>query len=116
MNPIKIPAILDGSLRKKDRSYSIRFTTSLEVGKEDRDMIDAMFQTEGWLIFAPNDAKEVEIPKDQAEVGQKPRSQRLRGVLFFLWEKKYKDSYPDFDAFYNSKMDKWIEDIKGLLE
>ena len=116
---IKLPAILDRYSRKKDRSYGLTFVTGLEVSKKDRDTIDDLWQSEGWLIFAPNDVKEVEIPKENADFqdGKSP-SKRLYDVLFVYYkqnEERLKEKYPLFQNFYAAKMDEWIEGIKSKL-
>ena len=85
---IKLPCILDGYKRKKDRSYSLNFITDLELGKEDRDQIDEAWQQEGWLIFAPN-GTEVEIPKEKADVdGGKSPTRRLYDRMFVYHKEK----------------------------
>lgn len=88
MKPIKIPAIFDRYNRRKDRSYSLTFISDLEIGKEDRDAIDELWQSQGWLIFAPNELKEIEIPKEKAEVGQKTPSQRLYSRMYVAWKNR----------------------------
>jgi len=46
---------------------------------------------------------------------KKTPSQRLRNVLYLQWEGKYKLRYPDFDKFYNYKMEEIIEAQKDLI-
>ena len=112
---IKLPAIFDRYARKKDRSYSLTFISGLELTKSERESIDETWQQEGWLIFVPNEQGEVEIPKEKAEIDEKPRHVRLRNTLYVYWEQNKKDTWPSFDDFYKSKMDAWIEDIKEKL-
>jgi len=114
---IKIPAVLDGSVRKKDNSHSLRFITTLETTKEQRQAIDDMFQQEGWLLFASTDEKEVEIPKDEApKRDEKSPGQRLMSVLYVFYQQQAnKEKYPTFDIFYRKTMEEQIEAIKSKL-
>lgn len=116
---LKIPAILDRYHRKKDRSYSLTFISGLELNKEERDLIDDLWQQEGWLLFSSNEEKEVEIPTEKAEFNDgKSPSKRLYDVFFVYYkqnEDKLKDKYPLFQNFYLVKMEQWIEDIKSKL-
>ena len=101
---IKLPCILDGYKRKKDRSYSLNFITGLELGKEDRDQIDEAWQQEGWLIFAPN-GTQIELPTERASVdGGKTPSQELRAGLFVYH--KEKEIETPFNLWYASQMKK----------
>lgn len=45
----------------------------------------------------------------------KTKSQRLRAVIFRLWEQEYKATYPEFEVFYNSYLDKMINNVKDKL-
>jgi hypothetical protein len=116
---LKIPAILDRTNRKKDRSYSLTFVSDLEIGKKDRELIDDLWQQTGWLIFATNDFEEVEVPNKKAEREDgKSYSERFRNVLFVYYkqnEAKLKDKYPLFQDFYAQKMEKEIETVKSKL-
>jgi hypothetical protein len=84
---LKIPAVFDRYVRKKDRSYSLTFVTSLEIGKEDREAIDEQWQTEGWLIFSPN-AEQVIVPTSKADTGTKSPIQILTARMFVCWKKR----------------------------
>ena len=111
---IKLPCILDGYKRKKDRSYSLNFITGLELGKEDRDQIDEAWQQEGWLIFAPN-GTQIELPTERASVdGGKTPSQMLRGRLFVYWKEKKIET--PFNIYYASQLEKmgqrYLDELK----
>lgn len=47
--------------------------------------------------------------------GTKSQSQRLRNVLFILWQQA-DGGYSDFNLFYQNRMDKLIDSIKLKLE
>ena len=46
--------------------------------------------------------------------GKKP-SQRLRNVLYRQWESRYKQRYPEFDSYYEKRMEQIIEDEKERI-
>lgn len=67
------------------------------------------------ITLVPLDEPADEILEITSEAEPKSRSQKLRSVLYILWEQKYKEKYPTFTVFYDVKMDKLIDDIKDLL-
>jgi len=102
---LKIPAVLDRYNRKKDRSYSITFITSLEVSKEERDKIDELWGNTGWLLFAPNEVKEIEIPKEDAKVKDTSPTQQLIKRMYVYWQQKKKDTNPSFSVWMESQFE-----------
>lgn len=114
MSILKIPAILDGSVRKKDNSHSLRFVTSLETSKEQRQQIDELFQQSGWLLFCSDEEKHIEIPKDKSGIDTKKPSERLRDVLFVWWKAEFEEKM-DYDSFYKFQMESIINKIKEKL-
>lgn len=102
---LKIPACLDRYNRKKDRSYSLTFITSLEVEKKQRDAIDELWQQEGWLIFAPNKVKEIEVPKEEAKVKDTSPTQKLISRMYVYWQQKKKETNPSFSVWMESQFE-----------
>jgi hypothetical protein len=100
---LKIPVILDRYSRKKDRSYAITLITSLEVSKDKRDLIDELWQQEMWCILAPNELKEIEIPKEQAKVKDTSPMQRLVARMYVYWQQKKKETNPSFSLWLESQ-------------
>ena len=112
---VQLPAILSKVASRKDRSYSLTFETR-ELGKDAAMLMD-MLQSEGYLLFSPNDdLNEADIPDEKADAmtGQKTQAQRLRGVIFRFWEQK--GSQGSFDNYYRSVMESLIEQLKDKLE
>lgn len=71
----------------------------------------------GWFIFTPSPEKleTVEIPDWREEFkGEKSPSQRIRAVIYRLWEQANTDL--DFEVFYRSKMEGIISKLKEKLE
>lgn len=57
-----------------------------------------------------------ETKKEIAKPKVKSPSQRLRAVLWLLWEQQYKHKYPDFENYYLVSIEKLIDAIKTKLE
>lgn len=82
-------------LSMRDKYVSILLSTS-EVKQEEADEISEEFTIAPLLE------------------GKTP-SQRLRNVLYVQWESRYKTRYPEFDSFYNQRMEQIIEDEKERI-
>lgn len=116
MQPVKLAAIFSGIKSRKDRSYRLEFDTR-ELNGKDAAILLGMQMTEGWMLFAPTDSvDEADIPPEKANagVGIKTQSQRLRAVIYRIWEQKGKPL--DFESYYRSKMEMLIESLKEKLE
>jgi hypothetical protein len=119
MKTFQLPAGLEGYRSLKDRTLKLTFETG-ELSPEQMANIHYSLNKIGWLAFAPDPfaTKELdEIDKMKVEFDDtgKPPSQRLRGVLYRLYEQK-PEGYTTFNDFYNSKMEKLINHFKGQLE
>lgn len=111
---VQVPAIVINMNPRADRSWRIAFETRELTGDEVKILVNN-FQGEGWLVFKPNaDVNPTDIPESPAESGTKTPSERLRGVTYILW--KQKGAKGDFQAFYNTTMERLIEYMKSKLE
>lgn len=108
--------ILEGVNRKKDKSVSIRFTTSLEQSPEELMEIDKVLDSHGILYFSDRDTltqREIdEIEKVDIEIEGKTKSQRLRNVLHVY---NSQNSNIDFKEFYAKEMERIISHYKDKL-
>lgn len=114
-----ISVTLDGFRKRKDKSYSITFITSTEGSKALHNELFDLQDACGMLYFKGADisAQEVEqLDSTELDLYDKPKtkSQRLRGVLFKVWESKGKEG--KFDEFYKAEMERIIEHFKGKIE
>lgn len=110
---VQLPAIFSKITSRADKSYKIEFETR-ELGA-DAAMLFTQLQTEGWLLFSPNELQEAEVPDEKADsmTGQKTKSQRLRGVIFKIWESK--GSSGSFETYYQNYMETIIEQLKEKI-
>lgn len=117
-------AMLDGYQRRKDRTVSVRFVTQ-EQGSDKIMDIDSMLDSYGFLYFRPEEQlREDEIEElDNLDMdiydNRKTQSQRLRAVLYKVWEQgageKHIDPYLDFKTFYKQETEKIIQHYKNKL-
>lgn len=108
--------ILEGATRKKDKSVSLRFTTSLEQSSEEFMEMDKVLDSHGILYFSDRDnltQREIdEIEKVDIEIEGKTKSQRLRNVLYVYNSQK---NNIDFKEFYSNEMERLIQAYKDKL-
>ena len=96
-----------------DRSASVILHTK-ELSKEDFLIILEYLGSAGWFLFSEDELKEKDLPKEDSgyEEGRTP-SQRLRGVIYRLWEQS--GPKDDFEGFYRRTMEKIINQLKEKL-
>jgi hypothetical protein len=108
---------LDRINRKKDKSVSITFITDNEQTSEQFMELDRQLDQIGVLYFKPKGllttAEANELDNVDIELEGKTQSQRLRNVLYILWQQTNKGE--DFKTFYKDKTEKIIEQIKNKL-
>lgn len=113
---VVLPAVFTKPIFRVDGSVSLVFDTREIAGSEAAILMDQR-QKEGWLLFSPNkDMDIVDVPDEKADsmTGQKTQAQRLRGVIYKIFEKRGKQG--DFETFYKSYMERIIEREKVNLD
>lgn len=106
-----------------DGTVSCGFKTQQELSEDDFVVLAKAVkkQSKGWFIYIGNDADPagVSIPKEQApERNQKTKSERLRNVIFRVYEARKKphgDSDAGFNLFYSEIMEDLISNFKTEL-
>lgn len=106
------------------RSKGLRLTINTnEVIPDEASLLMSYREQQGWLLFMPAEGtagfeqKDIDqLPDIQLDTGEKSPSQRLRGVLYRLWEQsKSRAQGQTFELFYRSYMERLIESIKEKL-
>jgi len=64
------------------------------------------------ILISPIGAKE--ILEVKTDLNQKSQSQRIRATLYILWKQNPEDL--TFEAYYQSKTEKYIEYLKAKIE
>lgn len=114
-----IPAILSTYSSLKDKTLKLVFETN-EPSPEQLMEIAKLSQSFGFLAFKKDAFKTEEkdllksLKTDFEETG-KSKSQRLRGVLYRLYESK-PEGHKVFDDYYNSKMEQLINHFKDKID
>lgn len=114
INHVKVGASVHKVSTLVDGSVKAEFVTQ-ELGDKDCAALMGLRKKVGWLIFAPQNT-EIEIPRESPVEfkGDKTPSQRLRGVLYRLWEQGKQEMTSD--EFYKVQMAKLIDHFKAKLE
>lgn len=112
----QVSAQLMGAIPKVDGSMSVRFITQ-ELPYQEKLLLMEYLGSAGWLLFKENSFKEEEVPKEDAPTDDdKTPAQRLRAVLYRLWEQTAFDKGIEFETFYRKKMSFIIDQFKSKLE
>ncbi len=110
---IKTPAIMTRISPTKDGGFNLGFHTNEITDVDERSNTLAMYDKFGWLVFADHAVNEIPREMPDREAGAKTQSERIRAVLFRLYEhKKPKES---FEEFYNKMTEAYITRIKEEL-
>jgi hypothetical protein len=114
-----LPAILQRYGSKTDKTFTVVFA-SQEITPEQVAALNESLQQFGYLAFKVDKFKQKEIEvidnlkSDYEDTGKTP-GQRLRGVLYRLWEKDAEGFKNPVDH-YNSKMETLIQHFKTKLD
>jgi len=114
---------LDRATRRKDKSVSLTFITSLEQSTDQFSEIDKLLDGTGLIYFKSNGVLTTneleELDSIDLEIEGKTKSQRLRNVLYVLHTQIHREpnqEQKDFKEFYALEMEKIIEHYKGKLD
>ena len=116
---IILPAIFESWRSLKDKSYKLTFE-SFELTPEQVVGLNSSLGKAGYLAIKEDPFKQSEkdmINNLEADFEDKKKSQgqRLRGVLYRLWEQT-PEGYEDFVKYYDFKMEKMINHYKDKLD
>ena len=113
---LKTTAILDSFNSRKDKSYTVKFTTQ-ELAPAEVAAISGSLGEFGTLGFVTNEhaaqLEDLEAPELRLEEGQKSPSQRLRNIMFAWWMDK--GGKGSFEVFYAGQIETIISQIKTKL-
>ena len=112
-------AILNKVETRVDGSVKLVFETREFSNPDHTAALFSLARKEGWLLFSANELNESDIPKERAKIeGSKTQCQRMRSVLFVLYNKIKKNNAlnVDFEEFYKIRTESFIENIKEEIE
>ena len=93
------------------------FVDTQELTSEDKAIVMGLHKKIGWFIFADQPIQQedaLNLPEIKMERGEKTPSQRLRAVLYLLWDKK--KTTDSFDIYYREYINRVIEKLKEGLD
>ncbi len=117
-NKILMPAILSRYAPRADKSWSISLNV-IEPNAEQKIAIDRMFQQSCYVLI-----KEGEISKSEQslidtleakEFKIKTKSQRLKGVLYRVWENHHSENMTEKE-YYDFEMERIIDSYKAKID
>ena len=117
MKNCQFHVILDGVNKKKDGTLTLRLGTE-ELNPDETAQIFAMGNQQVWCALSETvlSHEDLKIPESTPDyIGQKSHSQRLREVMYRVWE-KYNDGVKSSDQYYRDMMEKLITNYKDKLD
>ena len=113
---VQFAAIIDKIETLSDKSLKLKIVTSKEMEEVDKTILFSFHLKDIWLALKeqPVNAEDIKVKKETVDRGEKTPSQRLRAVLFVLWEQSKKTG--DFDTFYKQKLEQFIDRVKENLD
>lgn len=113
MKSINTQAIITGVRSRQDRSLGLSISTP-ELSVQEKALFMELQSLNVDLHITP---REQQVPEYTIEkqIGQKSQAQRIRGVLFLLFQQDSEDT-DTFEEFYRIKTEKYIEFLKGKLD
>lgn len=113
----KAQAIVSKITTMHDRTLRLQIDC-LELPADQEALIFSARHASGWVLFAESELQVedvADLPEIQVNKNEKTPSQRLRAVLYRLWEQSNRITYPEFEIFYRAKIDRLIEGYKLKL-
>lgn len=115
MIKVQFSAQIDSVLAKKDKTLSIKIGTQ-ELSPEDSSYILSLMGNQVWMGLSETEIESLEVPDIVPEIkGEKSPSQRLKGIIYKIWELKTDKSKP-FPSYYEDYMFKLCETLKTKLD
>lgn len=111
-----IAAMVESITTRKDKSVKLIFGTQELSPAEAGQLFQYMNQlVTVYLCPAAIDNREIEqIDKLDPELNNKTQSQRIRSVLYLLFQQD-NEGFKMFDAYYKAKTEIYIEHLKKKL-
>lgn len=116
MQGLLIPVYVENITTRKDKSVKITLGTQ-EISPGNAGELFRLMNTLAVCYFSPKAINQNEIDqvdKLDPEFGGKSQSQRLRNVLYKLYEQDA-EGFKDFNSYYFSKTEKFIEHLKAKI-
>lgn len=115
---LTLAVIFEGSRDLKDRSKKLTFCTN-EINPQQAASLQLLVQQFCYIALKKEDFTKEQIDlindvKTEYNDSTKSPSQRMRNVLYKLWEQN-NYGYKDFNLYYDYHMNIFIEHLKGKI-
>lgn len=114
MKAVQFPSQLTKLETRVDGSIKVIIETQELSGSDMADLFAYRGQL-GYTTFTPNPEAVVDVPDVKVEDNGKSPSQRLKAVLYVMWEQSGK-KVDTFTMYYEMQMERIINQIKDKLE
>lgn len=119
MKPLFLSGQVENISSRKDRTWKISFGTQ-ELTPELSGMLSGFVNEFCYMAlkvepFKKDEKDIVESLQSELDFSGKSPGQRLRNVLYRLWEQD-KEGYEDFNLYYNFQMEKIINHFKTKFD
>ena len=114
MKSLTLNAVITSITAKTDGSLGLRVGTP-ELPPSYKAEFMELQNINVLMTIKPMDIPDVPEVKIDADLEQKTQSQRLRGVLYVLFEQN-NEGHTEFETYYKSKMNGIIEHLKEKIE
>lgn len=111
MKAIKHQATISTISARVDGSVGYRVNTP-ELTTAEKAAIFEMQNQNVEIVMSPLGAKD--IIEVKTDLNQKSQAQRIRAVLYILWQQKPEDM--EFEQYYQKKTEQYIEFLKKMIE
>jgi hypothetical protein len=119
MDGVLLPVLVQGIKTRVDGSLVV----CVETQELSDSKVGEVFGLRKKLAMMYLSPKDIVTQKELAQVdaiqpeerGGKTPSQRMRAVLYILWSQD-NQGYKDFPLYYDSKMERYIEELKTLIK
>jgi len=118
MNGLLLPAQIERIATRKDRTVAITIGTQELSPEKAGNLFRLQDRLAIVYISEKESVPQAELDQVDAlnpEFGNKTQSQRLRNVLYKLFEQK-NEGFKDFNSFYRHHTEKIIEHLKNKIE
>lgn len=116
MNGLLIPVQIESVSTRKDKTVKLVMGTQ-ELTPSKAGEVFNLLNTVSIVYICPKgiDQNEIDqVDRLDAEFSGKTQSQRIRSVLYKLYEQS-NEGFKDFDNYYKSKTEKYIEHLKAKI-
>ena len=113
MNKISTQVHISRISSRVDGSIGLSMATP-ELSPQEKALFFEMHNVNCNMVLEPIDTPDAPELKIDKEVESKSQSQRIRSVLFLVWQQE--GSRGNFKDYYYSTTEKWIEKLKEKLD